>query len=235
MPNQRTPQAASRMHSRRVGRTQVRVASTAAPSARVPTTSRPRASAPGSKAARTPRMIRKAEAQANTVTSTAASTAAVGAGSRGVPSAAGGAVARLGPDVLMAERYGPDSSADADKSKGLPADLQSRTSRRSSHDTRWTDYDPGMEKQQVYTHGHAETVLRSHRGRTAANSAAYLIPYLRPGQSLLDVGSGPGTITADLAELVAPGRVTALESSDAVLAITRAEIERRGGSAVDYV
>jgi SAM-dependent methyltransferase len=93
----------------------------------------------------------------------------------------------------------------------------------------------GMEPQQVYTHGHAETVLRSHRTRTAANSAAYLLPYLRPGLALLDVGSGPGTITADLAGLVAPGRVTALESSDAVLAISRAEIERRGGPAVDYV
>ena len=50
-----------------------------------------------------------------------------------------------------------------------------------------------------YTHGHAESVLRSHRTRTAENSAAYLLPELRPGLSLLDVGSGPGTITADLA------------------------------------
>ena len=55
-----------------------------------------------------------------------------------------------------------------------------------------------------YTHGHSESVLRSHRNRTAANSAAYLLPHLHPGQRLLDVGSGPGTITADLAALVAP-------------------------------
>src|SRR3954462_12192871 len=178
MPNQRTPQAASRMHSRRVGRTQVRVASTAAPSARAPTTSRPRASAPGSKAARTPRMIRKAEAQANTGTSTAASTAAVGAGSRGVPAAAGGAVARLGPGVLMAERYGPDSSADAEKSRGFPPirGLGIQDALLMIRDGRTTIR--GMEKQQVYTHGHAETVLRSHRTRTAVNSAAYLLPYL---------------------------------------------------------
>ena len=57
-----------------------------------------------------------------------------------------------------------------------------------------------------YTHGHAESVLRSHRTRTAASSAAYLLPHLAPGQRLLDVGSGPGTITADLAVLVAPAR-----------------------------
>ena len=54
----------------------------------------------------------------------------------------------------------------------------------------------------TYTHGHAESVLRSHRARTAGNSAAYLLPLLRPTDRLLDVGSGPGTITADLARLV---------------------------------
>jgi SAM-dependent methyltransferase len=61
----------------------------------------------------------------------------------------------------------------------------------------------------MYTHGHHEVVLRSHSQRTVANSAAYLRPHLRPGQSLLDVGCGPGTITADLADLVA--HVTAIE------------------------
>ncbi|MBT2393533.1 methyltransferase domain-containing protein [Streptomyces sp. ISL-1] len=69
----------------------------------------------------------------------------------------------------------------------------------------------------VYTHGHHESVLRSHRWRTAANSAAYLIGELRPGLDVLDVGCGPGTITADLAELVAPGRVTAVDAAEDVL------------------
>ncbi len=80
----------------------------------------------------------------------------------------------------------------------------------------------------TYTHGHAESVLRSHRTRTAENSAAYLLPYLRAGLSLLDIGSGPGTITVDLAERVAPGPVTAVEMTEAALAVTRAEFERRG-------
>jgi len=48
-----------------------------------------------------------------------------------------------------------------------------------------------------YTHGHAESVLRSHRTRTAANSAAYLLPHLAAGQRLLDVGSGPGSINVE--------------------------------------
>ena len=84
-----------------------------------------------------------------------------------------------------------------------------------------------------YTHGHAESVLRSHRSRTAANSAAYLLPELQPGMNLLDIGSGPGTITAGLAELVAPGRVTALETSVELVELTRAEASRRGCNNVD--
>jgi ubiquinone/menaquinone biosynthesis C-methylase UbiE len=74
----------------------------------------------------------------------------------------------------------------------------------------------------VYTHGHHESVLRSHAWRTAENSAGYLLPHLRPGMSLLDVGAGPGTITADLARLVEPGRTTALEATEAALDITKA-------------
>jgi cyclopropane-fatty-acyl-phospholipid synthase len=46
----------------------------------------------------------------------------------------------------------------------------------------------------VYTHGHHESVLRSHRWRTADNSAGYLLPRLRPGMRLLDVGCGWGSL-----------------------------------------
>lgn len=69
-----------------------------------------------------------------------------------------------------------------------------------------------------YTLGHHESVLRSHRWRTAENSAAYLLPHLRPGMDVLDVGSGPGTITVDLARAVFPGRVVGIDASEAVVA-----------------
>ncbi|MCA1188928.1 MULTISPECIES: methyltransferase domain-containing protein [unclassified Saccharopolyspora] len=65
----------------------------------------------------------------------------------------------------------------------------------------------------VYTHGHHESVLRSHRWRTAENSAAYLLADLTPGAAVLDVGCGPGTITHDFAERVAPGHVTGVDNA----------------------
>ena len=73
----------------------------------------------------------------------------------------------------------------------------------------------------VYVHGHHESVLRSHRWRTAENSAAYLLPVLEPGQRLLDVGCGPGTVTIDLAQRVAPGEVHGIDASSAVIEIAR--------------
>src|SRR6476646_4622514 len=80
----------------------------------------------------------------------------------------------------------------------------------------------------TYTHGHAEPVLQSHRWRTAENSAGYLLPRLRAGLELLDVGCGPGTITVDLAARVAPGRVVGLDVSADPLAEARAAASRAG-------
>ncbi|MFG1705678.1 class I SAM-dependent methyltransferase [Nonomuraea sp. M3C6] len=84
----------------------------------------------------------------------------------------------------------------------------------------------------VYTHGHHESVLRSHRWRTAENSAAYLLPHLKPHMKVLDVGSGPGTITADLAARV--GHLTASEVTPDALDLARAEITARGLANVDF-
>lgn len=65
----------------------------------------------------------------------------------------------------------------------------------------------------AYAHGHHASVLRSHTWRTVENSAAYLLPTLKPGLRVLDVGAGPGTITADFARIVAPAEVVGIDAA----------------------
>lgn len=64
-----------------------------------------------------------------------------------------------------------------------------------------------------YLHGHSDAVMKSHTWRTVENSAPHLVPHLASGLRLLDVGCGPGTITVDLAERVAPGEVVGFDVS----------------------
>ncbi|GGM80524.1 hypothetical protein GCM10009721_01200 [Terrabacter tumescens] len=81
----------------------------------------------------------------------------------------------------------------------------------------------------VYLHGHHPSVLASHGARTAADSAAYLLPHLHDGMHVLDVGCGPGTITLDLAEAVGPsGRVVGVENVTGPLEHARRSAAARG-------
>lgn len=79
-----------------------------------------------------------------------------------------------------------------------------------------------------YGQGHAESVVRSQHWRTVENSAAYLAPHLSPGQHVLDVGCGPGTITLDLARRVAPGQVVGIDPAETVLQQARSSAVEEG-------
>ena len=85
---------------------------------------------------------------------------------------------------------------------------------------------------ETYLHGHHDSVLRSHRWRTAENSAGYLLPHLSAGARLLDVGCGPGTITVDLAARA--GEVVAIDAAEDILGQARAEAEQRGQANVTF-
>jgi SAM-dependent methyltransferase len=51
----------------------------------------------------------------------------------------------------------------------------------------------------------------AHARRTAAQFADFLLPHLRPGMRVLDIGTGPGSIAAGLADVVGPGLVTGVD------------------------
>jgi SAM-dependent methyltransferase len=85
-----------------------------------------------------------------------------------------------------------------------------------------------------YVHGHHDSVLRSHRWRTAENSAGYLLSRLAADARVLDVGCGPGTITVGLAAWAARGWVVGLDAACDVLADARREGRRRGQANVCF-
>ena len=91
------------------------------------------------------------------------------------------------------------------------------------------------ERETTYTHGHEDAVLASHRWRTVENSAGHVLPFLVSGTSVLDVGCGPGTITMDMAERVAPGRVVGFDASSDVLAAARMAANDAGHHRIDWI
>ncbi|CAD6566942.1 MAG: hypothetical protein CYPHOPRED_001286 [Cyphobasidiales sp. Tagirdzhanova-0007] len=72
-----------------------------------------------------------------------------------------------------------------------------------------------------YIAGHDSSVLRIHSVRDVHGFAAHLLPFLKAGQSVLDVGCGPGSLTISIAETVGPGKVIGVDIGEP--AITQAE------------
>lgn len=63
--------------------------------------------------------------------------------------------------------------------------------------------------------------MASHASRTVENSAAFLIPHLQPGYTIIDLGCGPGTITQGFCALVPQGRVIGIDASEEVISQAR--------------
>jgi hypothetical protein len=69
----------------------------------------------------------------------------------------------------------------------------------------------GASQREHYSHGYDPKMVAYLETRSARKDAALLVPHLRAGMSLLDCGCGPGALTADLAQLVAPGQVVGID------------------------
>lgn len=81
---------------------------------------------------------------------------------------------------------------------------------------------------EVYTPVYTANTSQFMARRRAASHAQFLLPYLRPGMNLLDCGCGPGSITSDLAEMLAPGSVVGVDIGESQIELARAHAVARG-------
>ena len=83
-------------------------------------------------------------------------------------------------------------------------------------------------KEERYLGGYSSLIIESLAKRTASVEAGFFLPHLRSGMKLLDCGCGPGTMTVNLAEVVAPGEVVGIDLEDKQFEVGRAYARERG-------
>jgi len=77
-----------------------------------------------------------------------------------------------------------------------------------------------------YSLGRDQEAVAHMQARVLDRHAAFT-QHLRPGMRLLDAGCGPGSVTMELAALVAPGEVVGVDSDAAILARATALLAER--------
>ena len=81
---------------------------------------------------------------------------------------------------------------------------------------------------QGYTMGYSEEFLQLLDRRSAESHAGYLLPHLKAGDRVLDLGCGPGTITVGLAKAVEPGEVHGIDIEESQVKLAQAAAEAGG-------
>jgi ubiquinone/menaquinone biosynthesis C-methylase UbiE len=95
--------------------------------------------------------------------------------------------------------------------------------------------DPSKDvRAEKYIHGYSDEMQRFHNLRTAAAEAAFFLPHLRPGMAVLDCGCGPGSITIDMAPVVAPGAMIGIDLAQRQIENARALAAERGAANVSF-
>jgi ubiquinone/menaquinone biosynthesis C-methylase UbiE len=73
------------------------------------------------------------------------------------------------------------------------------------------------QSQSSYTQGYSNHTLATHQSRKPESDAAFLLPYIKKTDHILDVGCGPGTITTGFAKYASESTIVGLDISSEVL------------------
>ena len=79
-----------------------------------------------------------------------------------------------------------------------------------------------------YMMGFGEKMEQNLGRRVAGREAAYLLPHLKPGMRLLDVGCGPGSISVGLARAVDPGEFHGVDMEESQVELAAAAASEAG-------
>jgi ubiquinone/menaquinone biosynthesis C-methylase UbiE len=85
-----------------------------------------------------------------------------------------------------------------------------------------------------YTPGHSQNAVDFMSKRSLQSHGQFFARYLESGLSVLDCGCGPGTVTLDIAEAVAPGRVVGLDIASSQTERADANARERGITNVEF-
>ena len=80
----------------------------------------------------------------------------------------------------------------------------------------------------LYILGFSEPMVRLHQRNIAETHAKHLMPRLKPGDRVLDIGCGPGNISIGLADAVKPGELYGIDIEPSQVEIAN-QLARTGG------
>lgn len=88
--------------------------------------------------------------------------------------------------------------------------------------------------QDYYKHGYDSHISKTHAWRSVENCSAYMIPFIKPTDKILDVGCGPGSITSDLGSYVPQGTVIGVEPTEEIIEDARTKCAEKGVKNVSF-
>jgi len=92
----------------------------------------------------------------------------------------------------------------------------------------------GQSTKKEYALGYGDATVAWMASRHVGYQGAFLAKHLASGMSLLDCGCGPGTLTCGLAEIVAPGRVNAVDVELTQIEKARALAAEKGLQNIEF-